>query len=43
MLTINVDSANVTCRTAILSRQMLTAKLFTIHFATVGFRKIWVV
>ena len=43
MLTINVDSANVTCTTASLPKQMLTTKLFTMHFAVVGFRKIWVV
>ena len=39
MLKINVDSANVTCPTASLSRHMLSTKLFTMHFATVGFRK----
>jgi len=39
MLTINVDSANVTYATASLPRQML----FPIHFAKVGFRKLWVV
>jgi len=43
MLTMNVDSANVTCTTASLPRQMLTTKLFTMHFAMVGFRNIWVV
>jgi len=35
MLTFNVDLANVVCTTASLSRQM--------HFAMVGFRKLWVV
>ena len=39
MLKINVDSANVTCPTASLSRHMLSTKLFTMYFATVGFRK----
>jgi len=43
MLTINVDSANVTYTTAILPRQMLTTKLFTMHFAMVSFRKLWLV
>jgi len=43
MLPINVDSANVTCTTASLPRPMLTTKLFTIHFAMVGFRKLLVV
>jgi len=43
MLTINVDSANVTYTTAILPRKMLTTKLFTVHFEMVGFRKLWVV
>jgi len=33
MLTINVDSANVTCTTASVPRQMHTTKLFTMHFA----------
>jgi len=41
MLTINVDSANVTCTTASVPR--LTTKLFTMHFAMVGFKKLWVV
>jgi len=35
----NVDSAYVTCTTASVSRQMLTTKLFTMHFAMVGFKK----
>jgi len=39
MLTINVDSANLTCTT----RQMLTTKLFAMHLAMVGFRRLWVV
>jgi len=39
----NFDSANVTCTIASLPRQMLTTKLFTMHFATVGFRKLVVV
>jgi len=43
MLIINVDSANVTYTTAILPMQMLATKLFTMHFAMVGFRKWWVV
>jgi len=43
MLTINMDSANVTCTTANLPRQMLTAKLFTMHLAMIGFRKLRVV
>ena len=43
MLTINVDSANVTCTTVSLPRQMLTTKLFIMHFAMVGFRKLRVV
>jgi len=43
MLTINVDSADVTCTTDSLPRQMLTTKLFTMHLARVGFRKLWVV
>jgi len=43
MLTINVDSANVTCTTSSVPRQMLTAKLITMHFAMVGFRKLRVV
>jgi len=34
---------NVTWTTASLPRQTLTTKLFTTHFATVGFRKLWVV
>ena len=40
MLTINVDSANVTYTTASLPRQMLTSKPSTIHFVMVGFRKL---
>jgi len=40
MLIINVDSANVTCITANLPRQMLTTKLFTMHLAMIGFRKL---
>jgi len=32
--------SNVTCTTANLPRQMLTAKLFTIHLAMIGFRKL---
>jgi len=43
MLTINVDSTKVTCTTVSLPSQMLTSKLFTMHFAMVGFRKLWVV
>jgi len=43
MRTINVDSANVTCPTVSFPRQVLTTKLFTMHLATVGFRKLWVV
>ena len=43
MLTINVDSANVTCTTASVPRKVLTTKLFTMHFAVVGFEKLWVV
>jgi len=43
MLTINVDSANVTCTTASVPRQILTTKLFTVHFAIVGLKKLWVV
>jgi len=35
--------SNVTWTTASLPRQMLTTKLFTMHFAMVGFRKLWVV
>jgi len=31
MLTINVDSANVTCTTASVPRQVLTTTLFTMH------------
>jgi len=38
-----VDSADVTCTTASLPRQMLTMELFILHFAMVGFRKLWVV
>jgi len=41
MLAINVDSANVTCTTSSLSRKMLTTKLFPIHFAVVGVKKLW--
>jgi len=42
MLAINVDSANVTCTTASLPRQMLTTKLSTKYFAfaMVGFKKL---
>jgi len=36
MLTINVDSTNVTCTTASLPKQMLTTKLFRMRFAMVG-------
>jgi len=36
MLTINVYSANVTCTTASLPRQILTTKLFAMHVAMVG-------
>jgi len=43
MLTINVDSANVTYTTTSLPRQMLTTKLSTMHFAVVGFEKLRVV
>jgi len=39
MLTIKVDSANVTCTTASIPR--LTTKLFTMHFAMVDFKKLW--
>jgi len=35
MLTINVDSTNVTCTRASLPKQMLKMKLFTMHFAMV--------
>ena len=35
--------SNVTWTTASLPRPMLTAKLFTMHFAMVGFRKLRVV
>jgi len=38
MLTINVDSANVTCTTASVPRQLLTTKLFTMHLPMVGFK-----
>jgi len=34
---------DVTCTTVSLPRQMLTTKIFTMHLATVGFRKLWVV
>jgi len=43
MLIINVDLANVTCTIAGVPRSMLTTKLFTMHFAMVGFRKLRVV
>jgi len=43
MLTVNVDSANLACPTVSLPRQMLTTKLFTMHLAMVGFRKLWAV
>jgi len=43
MLAINVDLASVTCTTASVPRQMLTTKLYTMHFAMVGFKKLWVV
>jgi len=43
MLTINMDSANVTCTTASLPRQMLATMLFTMHLAMIGFRKLRVV
>jgi len=43
MPTINMVSANGTCTTVGLPRQMLTTKLFTMHFAMVRFRKLWVV
>jgi len=45
MLIIKVDSANVSCTTVRLPRQMLATKLFTLtmHLAMVGFRKLWVV
>jgi len=43
MLTINVDSANVTCTIASIPRQMLTTKLYTMHFAMAGFKTLWVV
>jgi len=43
MLTINVDSANLSCTKASSPRQMLTTKLFTMHLATVGFKKLGVV
>ena len=38
-----VDSADVTWTTASLPRQMLTTKLFIMHFARIGFRKLQVV
>jgi len=41
MLTINVDSANVTYTTAILQRQMLTTKLFTMKLAMFDFKPGW--
>jgi len=37
MLTINVDSANVTCTTSSVPTQMLTTKLFTMHLSMVAF------
>jgi len=40
MLTINLDSADVTCTTASVPVQMLTTKLFTMHFAMVAFNKL---
>jgi len=43
MLKINVDSASLTYTTVSLPKQMLTTKLFTMHFAVVGFRKLRVV
>jgi len=43
MLAINVDTVNVTCTTASKPRQILTMKLFTVYFAMVGFKKLWVV
>ena len=36
MLTLNLDSANITCTTASLSRQILSTKLFIVHFAPYG-------
>jgi len=42
-LTINVDSANVTCIAVSSPRQMLTQKLFTMHLAMVDFGNLWVV
>ena len=38
-----MDSANVTCTTANLLSQMLTTKLFAMHLAMIGFRKLRVV
>jgi len=35
--------SNATYTTASLPRQMLTTKLFTMHFPMVGFSKLWVV
>ena len=40
MLTINVNSADVTCTTVSLPKQMLTTKLFTMHLAVVGFWEV---
>jgi len=42
MPTSSVDSANVTCTTVSVPRQVLTTKLFTMHLAMVGFRKLLV-
>jgi len=43
MLTINMDSANITCTTSNLQRQMLTTKLFAMYLAMIGFRMLWAV
>ena len=42
-LTINMDSAMVILTAANLPRQILTTKLFTMHLAMIGFRKLRVV
>jgi len=43
ILIIIVDSANFTCTTVSLPSQMLTRKVLTMHFAMVGFKKLWIV
>jgi len=40
MLTINMGSANVTCTAANLPKQMPTTKVFAMHLAMIGFRKL---